>query len=296
MLGTYLLLHTHALIERGPVIRWAPRSLKAVDPDGTPAFYAAYAVMNTLFLCLACTTLTLLLNGRIRPELAFIDDLAVLFLCLLMAITQYVVTPYDMLSYFLLTAATWLIFRSRGTAGFIALCFVVLLATLTRESSALIMSFYVAVHASTLLRLGALGKRHVELAIMVAMYAATYVGLRIFLGFEHGLSGSVALARNVTEPPQIAGLVLSAALAYVLLADRINRRRCFVFLATASPYVAMTLLIANPWEVRLYVPVIMLLTLLKVYPPRMANRTAASRPREIAARGNAESVTIADRS
>jgi len=266
VLGRWTLLATHDLIERTHLPSMLPRSIATTEKKrATAGFYTAYCVHNAFFLCLACTVLFVLLERRRRTD-GFIVDVALVAMALLMAITGYVVVPYDTMSYFFIAGAAALVLRAPGPGGFAPLCVALALATLTRESSVVILALYAAVHLPELAGCRP-GRRHLELLLLVVVFVAVYGGLRAALGVGHGAvtQGSV-MALNLSRP--LARIGFGAFLAFVAwcLVDAAHRRRCAWFLILCAPFLVTVTIVGLVWETRLFMPVMLPLLLLKLEP------------------------------
>jgi len=185
MLGREALLEMERLVKaHGPLPLRPPASLRLLDRAGDPDLYAAYFLLNTLFLCLTCSVLFVAFHqgGKAGEELP--ADLAVLASALVMAITQYVVVPYDTLSYFFLALGIALSLHpspGHGRLGLLALATV--LGTLTRETAALIPAFFFALHHREILvwPFGDRPKRRLlQFLLVSAAFLAAYLALRLY--------------------------------------------------------------------------------------------------------------------
>src|SRR6266540_2096359 len=106
VLGRVLLLKTYKLINSYELPTLTPfNSLKLLDRAGDIEFFSAYFYINTVFLCLTCMVLFFILGGHTKDTDFMNVDLPILFICFLIAITQYVIVPYDNISYFFLATA-----------------------------------------------------------------------------------------------------------------------------------------------------------------------------------------------
>ncbi len=275
VLGSWLQLTTHRAIERHGLLSLAPRSLKLLDPSGSPAFYTAYFLNNTFFLCLTCSVLFLVLRNSAVARLPGLADALLLLSCLLMTITQYVVVPYDTLSYFFLACGFYLITARPGVVQTAVLGLVVVLGTLTRETAALIPAFFLACHRRRLLaRPFVWSAPHTVLALLAGCFAATYAALRLALGTQDAVFQSFRLTQNLGNPFSLAGLTLLGALILTSLLDRRARGEITVFLAASVPYLLSALAVAQPWEIRLWVPILLSILVLKVGAPNSGDSTA----------------------
>jgi hypothetical protein len=238
-----------------------------VDPEGDPEFYAAYYYLNTLFLCLASTTFFIALAARRHDTIDFVGvDVPALFMCSLMTITQYVVVPYDALSYFLLAAGAFIVVTGCRTQWATAcLCAVVVLATLTRETAVLIPALHVAINHRTILTspIGCrLNRPQVQLVLIAICFLSTYVILRIALREENILYQSFRVAQNFSLLP-VLSTAFFAGLVLLVVTSRTAATETIVFLVVSFPYILAMFLIARLWEIRLWVPVVLLLVLLQ---------------------------------
>jgi hypothetical protein len=259
VLGQTMLLKTHAIIQRLelPVLHYN---------EGDWEFYSAYFYLNTAFLCLTCLTLFFVLGGLNNRNFLAVD-LPLLFMSCLMTITQYVVVPYDMLSYFFLSIAALLILNQKQTIlKQIVLCIVVILATLTRETASLILAFYFTVHYKDIFKKTGsfkINNYQRELLIITLCFLCTYFGLRFTLGFENGIYQSITL-NSLLNPLCILSLLFFISISILIIITKEKTTKTIVFLISTLPYTIPLLGISQLWEIRLWVPVILLLIILKI--------------------------------
>jgi hypothetical protein len=266
VLGRLSLLTVKEIFENTAFPAIAPQALLLLDRNGSPSFYMAYFLNNTLFLCLACAVLMLLFERLSPPGSLWVGDLLVLLLCLLMAITQYVVVPYDTMSSFFLCLAFGLILGEQKLARVILLGLVVVLGTLTRETAALILAFYFAVHHRPLLAWPVRWTRHHSILLfLVTCFLSTYAGMRLALGPGNAVFEDVQILRSLDSSFAVAGLLLFPAVTAVLLLNGPGRREGLLFLLASLPYLLFILVTARLWETRLWIPVFLSLVTLKVW-------------------------------
>lgn len=252
-----------------------PNLFRAMGEGGSPALYAAHFLVNTLFLCLACSVLFLLLLRLLPPAQSHFSYLLLLFFALLSAMTQYVITPYDSLSNCLFVCAAALILVPGGPARFALLLFLTMLSTLTRESSALILSFYLAINAGSILVRRGPTRNQLELATLVFAFLLPYLLLRFLLGTKNAAYEEVVAAHMLHSPLSLLGLIFLLAFLFLFLADARNRKPCALFILASLPYLVPMLFVAYLWEIRLWVPVILGLMLIKIKP---VNASPAASP------------------
>jgi hypothetical protein len=210
-----------------------------------------FAVFTGVFF--AATMLTLSLqaqaNGRDPLEQTAIRAIALLTI----VASLYKVTPNDLPSYPLICGAAWAYLRARaGSKRALLLCCALLsTATLVRESSALVLAF-----AAALEHLDRQAGWRSRLAAIIGSFLLTYVGLRLALNRFDVVQGW-ALADLARPAPWISLLTGTALFA---LASQIRSTPGFVprFLLGSTPYLFILMLGADPAELRLLVPMILL--------------------------------------
>jgi hypothetical protein len=265
VLGTHLLLWTYEQIKDWPLADFAPYGLKSVDKNGDANFYYAYFLLNTAFLCATCVTLVLAFARHARQQDFFHIDVPVFFLALLMSFAQFVITPYDTLSYFLLAVGMLLAAQpSPGLLNGVLLALTMVLATLTRETAALLLAFYFALHRHEIL-CRRLTPQQLRLLLLTLLFLLTYWALRWQLGMENATYHRFRLLRNFSDDPLpiIGGLFFPAMLA-LFFTDHRGRGTLGVFLLASLPYWLMMFAVAYPWEIRLWVPIIQVMVFLKL--------------------------------
>jgi hypothetical protein len=266
VLGRLTLLEINTIIENSTFPAIAPRAMFLLDRNGSPVFYTAYFLNNTLFLCLACGVLLLLFEKLAPPRSVWVGDLLVALLCLLMAVTQYVVVPYDTMASFFLCLAFGLVIGEQKPARMILLGLVVVLGALTRETAALILAFYFAVHHRRLLaRPFRWSREHTALLFLAACFFSTYAGMRLALGPGNAVFEDVQLKDNLTSSFGLAGLLFFLALTAILLLNGPGCRESLLFLLASLPYLLFILITARLWEMRLWIPVFLSIVTLKVW-------------------------------
>jgi hypothetical protein len=256
VLGRHLLLRTHQLIvsQSLPALIVAklfgktPASLVRLDPQADAKFYAAYFVQNTFFMVLSCIVLYFLLPKTATPPVSG----PYVFGVLLMGITQYVVCPYDTLSYSLVLLSFFLITRP-FRFSFPILVFVLCASTLVRESAALTLSFYFAYHHAELMNFKRRELR--QLGLLIGTFVVTYLLLRVYCGLNEAVWQEVKLRANLTAFKTWAGIMVMPVVSYMLCAGSRKLKQCLIFLAASLPYLLSMVVIANTWEIRIWVPI-----------------------------------------
>jgi hypothetical protein len=210
-----------------------------------------FALFTGVFF--AATMLTIGLRARAcgRDPLEQTAIRAVALLTIVASL--YKVTPNDLPSYPLICGAAWAYLQARaGSRRALVLCCATLMtATLVRESSALVLAFAAALeHLDR--RAGWRGR----LAALVTSFVLTYISLRFAIGRFEVVQGW-ALADLARPAPWISMLLGTSLFA---LATSIRSTPGFTsrFLLFSTPYLCIILLGADPAELRLFVPLVLL--------------------------------------
>jgi hypothetical protein len=267
LLGKEVLLQIHDLILALNLPTYAPKAMIQMDRHAEAAFYSAYFYLNTAALCIMCALLFLLFEQRKAAESLW-RDLSLMFITAIIALSEYVITPYDVMSYmFLALAAYVMICRPLdGIWRKLALAVVVTAATATRETAVLILCLHFSIYhgrvLSNPLRSG-LNKSQLELGLLVICFALTYIGLRFAFGFNHGVSNTPSFEPGAGPLPVLGLLFLVSTVGIVALSSS-SHREIMAFLLSATPYIVLMLLVAVAWEVRLWVPVVMLMLTIRL--------------------------------
>lgn len=134
---------------------------------------------------------------------------------------------------------------------------VVVVATLNRERALVIVSF---VAALAWLTRGVRWSAVAVVAPAALAFAATYVGLRVVLGWTDGVAEQAVWRQNLTTRNGWVGLafwVTSSAIVLGAARTGCNRRAVATFAACSLPYILMSFYAGVAWELRLWVPVLL---------------------------------------
>jgi hypothetical protein len=270
VLGKTLLRFMHEAIHVLGLPTYAPEVLIKADPSLTAAFYSAYFYLNALLLCLTSSVLFVVISQIGNSATPEASDLVLIASVGLMVLSQFVVVPYDMLSYLFLAIAIYLVHAGPTDPRRLgALCVVMLMAALTRETAAIILAYYFAVHFDLLVHPSRAASRtishRVALLILVACFLAVYIGLRLWFGIGestvyHRTRGWRDFTENFTL---VGGAFFVASVALALLHKR-AQRTSMLFVIASAPYWIMIFAIANPREIRLWVPILFPLLLIQL--------------------------------
>ena len=184
-------------------------------------------------------------------------------------ISQYIIVPYDMLSYLFLAIAMYCIFHRPNTWLTVAiLCVTIILATLTRETVVLILSLYAAVHIAKLFErwpdnAGEDLRHMLTLAIITGTFIAVYVLLRLVIQNEEPFYQGFRLETNLDSRMTLVGFFFFCAWVAFCLLYREARGTVALYILAAVPYIAAISLIANPREIRLWIPLLITMIVLQ---------------------------------
>jgi len=206
LLGRELHLWVYKKLSAVPAIRnmkenpLYEKRLDYLDPDADQTFYFTYFIMALLFSILTSVFLLLIFDSgpffnMSEPQKIFIPAFLILFI----GLTNFVITPYDNLSYFFLTLAIFGFLKYLQSAKwthYILVCAVILLATLNRESSLLILSFMAGIYISAYKIQDFRWIR--KMVVPVFCFIIPYVALRSFLGGDPEVSEGSKLLANLS--------------------------------------------------------------------------------------------------
>lgn len=264
ILGRYLVEAVSSGLERMAVAWPTPRAFTTLDPAGAAPTYWAYVIVHTLAVCAGCSILLLCLR-RFRPSLE--SELAVIGVAMLMALQAFVVTPYDGVFFALQMAALATTLLLPPATALLPLAGITLLAGLTRETAYFIPVFFLAVHHQRMLESDR--RAWTTFAASVAMVIATYAGLRIVLDWNGASSVFYAWqAAGNLKWTSLTGTAMLAAALVLLTGTGANRAARFWYAAAATPYIVFVHLFAEPWELRLWIPILVPMLVLLMVPDR----------------------------
>ncbi len=268
IVGRYLVQWLSAVFEPLAVGWPVPRALLLLDPLGNAATYWAYVVVHTLATCIGCSLLLVALRRSSPPDEGA-PELVVAGVALAVAIAAFVVTPYDGVFFAFQMAAVLITLSAAAGTALLPLVVVTGLATLTRETAYFIPVFYLAVHHRAILA----GDRAARATLVASSSAVVvvYVGVRAVVGWSGASSVFYAWQwwSNLNWFSLTGSAMLAASLVLLLAGGRNLRERMW-FAALSLPYLGFVHVFAEPWEWRLWVPVLVPLVVLRAIPERAA--------------------------
>ena len=230
--------------------------LKFLNPDSEPQMFLSFYVLNTFFTVLSAILMVLITETQnfIAPDTEkILIASAGIFT---MALTQFVIVPYDTSSYFFLLLFFYFMLKyveKNNTANLIILGVIIIISTLNRESSALSLSL-----TATLLysKFGIKKESIVPVAVLGIIFVAVYLGMR-FLNQSFSTNDGSLLSENFTQPKNFLGILFWAVFfvfSLMISNGRRNIKNIVLFHIWAIPYIIMCFYTGIIYEARLYVP------------------------------------------
>ena len=230
--------------------------LKFLNPDSEPQMYLSFYILNTFFIMLSAAILVIITESKsivaTYSEKLLISAVAIF--CV--ALSQFVIVPYDISSYFFLLLFFYFLIQyveKQSVSKLIFLSIIILVSTLNRESSALSLSL-----AATLLfsKFGLKKESILPIAALTIVFIAVYLGLRITSENFTTNDGNL-LIQNFTQPKNILGLLFWAVFfvfTLILAKDQKAFKQILLFHLLSFPYLVLCFYTGIIYEIRLYIP------------------------------------------
>ncbi|MGZ5188661.1 MAG: hypothetical protein ACXWB5_04410 [Kaistella sp.] len=230
--------------------------LKFFDADAEPKMYLSFFLLNTFFLVLSSAVLVLITETKnfvaTSPEKLLFTAVAILAV----ALSQFVIVPYDISSYFFLLLFYYVLLgylQKNSPQTLIILGSIMLVSTLNRESSALSLSL-----AATLLfsKFGFKKETLVPVAVLGITFLAAYLGMR-FMNETFSTNDGNLFAQNFSDPKNMLGLLfwlVFFVFPLLLAKDRRSVNNILIFHVLSLPYIFMCFYTGILYEIRLYIP------------------------------------------
>ncbi|MDT3738736.1 MAG: hypothetical protein RO257_04465 [Candidatus Kapabacteria bacterium] len=271
ILSKYLLLETDNIMSHTGLNRMdnmLSRNVRFMDSKGTLSFYFSYFIINSVFSILGVWIFYLIsikffFVGNINKSI-----LAVLFYVLGVSMFQYVLVPYDYTSFFFNNLIIYLFLSQKSQKSILlmsAMLLTIVLATLNRETSALAISFMLALNFTEKKNIFESVK---EILLPAAAFLITYFGLRLFLGFDSGFLNKFTLHLNLISPLNLFGIfsgIFSIYLVYYFVGKSDIRKTLTNYLLFSMPYILVSLCGGITYEIRLWTPLIINLVIILLY-------------------------------
>ena len=230
--------------------------LKFFNPESDPKMYLSFYILNTFFLML--TTVLMVFITEMKSFIANSSEkiLLIAISIFTIGISQFVLVPYDVSSYFFLLVFFWFLMKyleQNSTKNLIILVAILAISTLNRESSALSLSLTATLlYAKFGLKKGTL----IPVALLGITFLMAYFGMRLMNESFTTNDGNL-LIQNFSQPKNVLGLLfwLVFFVFSVLLAkDRKAVQNILIFHLLSTPYIVMCFYAGIIYEIRLYIP------------------------------------------
>lgn len=238
------------------------KRLHALDSNADPYFYATYFIINTASCTLTAILFLLIYNyGGLYNLNKNEKIISISILILFIGLTQFVITPYDNLSYASLALSFYLFLvneQKKNIATYALLSASIFIATLIRESSIILIPAFTAIYAAQAgFNLNFLARK---LWLPCFAFLTAYVGVRYYLSGGTEIVQSITLFRNFSfeSASNIMALAFAITLFYLLwqYANTGNVYLFKLFILLSLPYFAMVILAGLLIEFRLWMPVV----------------------------------------
>ncbi len=230
--------------------------LKFLNSNSEPQMYLSFYILNTFFMMLSAAMIILITESRSfvanYSEKLLITAVAIFSI----ALSQFVVVPYDVSSYFLLLVFFYFLLQyleKESALKLIILSIIILISTLNRESSALSLSL-----AATLLyfKFGLKKKTILPIAVLGLVFISVYFGLRM-VNENFTTNDGNLLVQNFTQPKNLLGIsfwLVFFIFTLMLAKDKKAAQNIFIFHLLSFPYLILCFYTGILYEIRLYIP------------------------------------------
>lgn len=230
--------------------------LKFFDSDAEPQLYISFYILNTLFLVLSALMMILIIETKeffaTETEKILITVVAIFT----MAISQFVIVPYDISSYFFLLIFFYFLLKfigKNGISNLLILVVLMIISTLNRESSALSLSLMATILYS---KFGLKRESILPLVVLGITFIAVYLGMRL-MNENFTTNDGNLLTQNFTQPKNLLGILFWMTfflLSMILAKDKKAVKSILVFHFLSFPYLLMCFYTGILYEIRLYIP------------------------------------------
>lgn len=237
------------------------KRLLALDANADEYFYTSYFIINTLSCIIASIFFLMIFNYKNMYSMSDAEkNMTTGIFIMLTGLTQYVVTPYDNLSYAMIAISFYLFLiheNKKNLFTLMLLSIAIFITTLVRESSLIILCVMLAIYINRNvdLRLKTLIKK--MWAPSLAFFLA-YIGIRLYISGTAEIAQSVQFEQNISvfQSSKIIALLFALVLLYFLrqYAKMGNYKLFITYLLVSSPYLIMVILVGILIEFRLWMP------------------------------------------
>ncbi len=257
----YLLLQTDRLLNILSPDRQAEPRLQIIDQKATDHFYYSYFLLNLFFLMASSIVLTFILE--IKTYFSWTTGekrLLSYFLPVLICLTQFVICPYDVCSYFFQLLTIYIFFEYFNRYFYISLLgigLLIILATLNRETSYLTVAYMILI---LLVKQGMKIKGLLSIGWFSICFLVSYLSLRYFIKDSKGWHSPDTIDKfqlNLNWDFSHWGIifwVIFGWLSFAISRSRENRRLILFYYLACLPYIVICLISGVLWELRLFIP------------------------------------------
>ena len=230
--------------------------LKFFNPESDPKMYLSFYILNTFFLMLTAVLMVFITEKKNFVATSSEKILLIAICIFTIGISQFVLVPYDVSSYFLILIFFWFLLKyleQTSAKNLIILVAILAISTVNRESSALSISL-----AATLLytKFGIKKESIFPVAVLGISFVAIYLGMRFSQGTFTTNDGNLFL-QNFTDFKNLLGILFWAVffvLPLMLAKDKKAFNSIIIFHILSIPYIAMCFYAGILYETRLYIP------------------------------------------
>lgn len=234
--------------------------LKFFNPESEPKMYLTFYILNTFFLMLTAVLMVFITEKKNFVATSSEKILLIAICIFTIGISQFVLVPYDVSSYFLILIFFWFLLKyleQTSAKNLIILVAILAISTVNRESSALSISL-----AATLLyaKFGIRKESIFPVLILGIIFFAIYLGMRFSQGTFTTNDGNLFL-QNFTDFKNLLGILFWAVFfvfTLILAKDKQSRNLILLFHFLSIPYIAMCFYTGIIYEIRLYVPIFLI--------------------------------------
>ena len=258
ILSKYLLLLTDKSLQNIIPEKTKSNAFLSYIQNGSERFYYAYFYLNTFFLCLTSIIIILLLRLKKYLILTDTEKWYSLFLSIIVInLSQFALYYYDISSYFFQLAILYIFLRYEKedyVLTLTAICALIILSTLNRESSALSASLI----STFLVKKGDLSLQTLfGMLLLVLAFLAPYIFLQYTINDPLNLHFYYHDAGHLKYKINIVGIsfwVLFLCLPIVTANSKDNKSAILLFHLLSMPYIIYCFKYGVLWEIRLYIP------------------------------------------
>lgn len=230
--------------------------LKFFNPESDPKMYLSFYILNTFFLMLTAVLMVFITEMKSFIANSSEKILLIAISIFTIGVSQFVLVPYDVSSYFFLLVFFWFLMKyleQNSTKNLIILVAILAISTINRESSALSISL-----TATLLytKFGIKKESIFPVVVLGIIFFAIYLGMRFSQGTFTTNDGNLFL-QNFTDFKNLLGILFWAVffvLPLMLAKDKKAFNSIIIFHILSIPYIAMCFYAGILYETRLYIP------------------------------------------